>query len=109
KYSHDEICGAAHTPSLSQLLSPVLGSFTEATLREEARELQRHLVGGKCGRTIQRQAYTAVNGAHGKVETIEPEGHHTKRLPKINSFMEPITTAVSNKHTHVRMGKNAEL
>lgn len=109
EHRQDEIYGAAHTPGLSQLLSPVLGTFMESTVSEEALKLHRHLLGGKCGWTIQREAYTAINGTHGKVETVEPEGHHEKRFPEINSLMETITTAMSKKHAHVRMGKNAEL
>jgi hypothetical protein len=49
------------------------------------------------------------HGAHGKVKAVEPKGHHQKRLPKINSLMETITAAVSKKHAHIWMGKNAEL
>jgi hypothetical protein len=86
-----------------------LGSFTEAALREEAPKLDHHLIGDKCGRTIQRQAYTAVNGAHGKVEAVESKRHHQKRLLKINSLMETITAVMSNKHANVRVRENAEL
>jgi hypothetical protein len=105
----NKIRSTIHPTSFSQLLAPILSAFTKAAFFEQTAKLFDHLIRSKRRWMIQRQANAAIDCTRCKVEAIQPKRHHQKRLPKINTFVETVATAMSNKHAHVRMSKNTEL